>query len=168
MDRRPRPAFANTAKARRLRLSRTGLAEWTHELRRQMKHRARLGFAGVIARLVDELTDVDARPPVDRRQKHAGPRLQLANHLAEVVAAVSVQDDELFHSLVFERGGDIAQHGELGLGFMLMVRRRSSWPVLTPKGTVGSTAIRAPRRAAMRADASAMASVSMMSVPYGR
>ena len=59
------------------------VAERPDQIRREVEHRARLGFAGMVAGLRDEARHVDARPPVDDRQKHASPRLQLAHRFAE-------------------------------------------------------------------------------------
>ena len=51
---------------------------------------------------------------------------------------------------------------------MLMSSLTSIWPVLTPKGTVGSTTTFAPRSHARRADSAAMWSHWITSVAYGR
>src|SRR5207249_2894761 len=51
--------------------------------------------------------------PVDHAQEQGHRGLELADHLTEVVPAVSVQDHELRHALAPERRGHVAQHQRL-------------------------------------------------------
>src|SRR2546423_15561072 len=70
----------------------------------------------MIARLIEEIRTLDAGPPVDGADEEIEAWLQLADHLLEIVAAVSVQNQQLSHALTRQRCGDVGKNCQLGAG----------------------------------------------------
>src|SRR6185437_6659000 len=65
---------------------------------------------GVIAGRLDEPARIDARPPVDRREKYARRRLALADHLPKIVPAVGVENEHFVNALAVQRTHHVVEH----------------------------------------------------------
>src|SRR5665213_899127 len=105
----PGPAFAQARDGCLLLSAVAGVGQRQQQLWRDVLHDACLELAGVITRLVEILIRVNARPPVERAEKHARVRLQLADHLAEIISAMAIEDDELENSLALQHTREITQ-----------------------------------------------------------
>ena len=75
----------------------------------------------MVAGLVVERLGVDAIPPVDRRDENSARRLQLADHLPEIVSAVNGQVEIILDGGV-RRGSDVVKALCLGARAVLVGR----------------------------------------------
>ena len=79
-----------------------------------MEHHAGFEFAGVIARLIEVRRGIHDLIPIDGAEEHLSMRLELANHLAKVIAAVTIQHHEFRNLLTVEGIHEVGQQGGLG------------------------------------------------------
>src|SRR6185437_5722374 len=100
--RRPRPLFTESLYPEAARRTGPGLGQGKNQLRCEMQHDARLQLAGMVAR-EKELLGVHHLVPVHAAQQNPRvPGLQFADHLAEVVTPVPVDDHQLGQALLRE------------------------------------------------------------------
>ena len=88
-----------------------------------MEHHARLELSRVVSKIEEERLRVHDLIPVHGAQKQRHGGLQLADHLAEIVSPVPVQDHELGNALTRQRRRDVAQHQRLGAGVQVHAQR---------------------------------------------
>src|SRR3989442_927386 len=93
-----------------------------------MEHHARLELARVVSQVGEEQLPVHDLIPVDRTQEQGHRGLQLADHLAEVVPAVPVQDHELRDALTRQCHREVAQHQRLRARVQVEAQRNIELP----------------------------------------
>ena len=90
-----------------------GLRQGPHQVGREMEHDAGLELARMVPQVGEKRLRIHHLVPVDQAQKQRHRRLELTDHLAEVIPTVPVQNDELRHALARERRRHVAQHQRL-------------------------------------------------------
>ena len=103
----PDPALAQPVDAKAQLAAVARLGERAHEIGGNAHHDARLELPGVVARLIKVAARVERLPPVEGTEKESRLRLQLAQHLLEIVAAMPVEDDELADARTFDHADEI-------------------------------------------------------------
>lgn len=100
-----------------------------------MHHDRRLQLVGVVARGVEAVGRGADREPLARGDEEVGPVYrQVADHVLEAVAPVTVDDDEAPHTLAVQRRDDVGQDGLLRLVAGVDTEREFALPgVLRPQ-----------------------------------
>src|SRR5256886_12644601 len=128
LSRRPRPTFAERGDLELARGAPASLAERAHMLGREVQHHARLELGGVVAEVGKKRLRIYDLEPVDHAQKDRDLRLQLPYHLAKIIRAMTVENNELRDALSCERQRDITEHQRLRAGVHVHAKRNVELP----------------------------------------
>jgi hypothetical protein len=112
----PGPSFAQRLDAEDPGASAAGFIEGKHQIRRDVLHYARLQLPRMISGIVEVLLARQHRPPIHDAQKHADAGLHFTNHRFEIVAAMTIDENELADVMGIQALGNVLQDLRLRAG----------------------------------------------------